>query len=156
MSRDEGATKPSFENLCGILSFFTFYLGHYFYSTITEWWKGRTAHWTRVKSGGTSYCKDTMSISTLSPLCHSGGEAMPEVKSEKEKIPQSFWKEGFMAPSSLLLRNTWTWDPSFWDLPSTSPTIYSTIPILPRPIKAGSYPWLRERAKLCCCIEILA
>ena len=78
--------------------------------------------------------------STLTPLCHSGRKAVCEVKSEKEKIPCSLSKEKFMEPSSLLLITTWTWYPSFWDLPSTSPTIYSTIPILPRPIKSGSYP----------------
>ena len=71
---------------------------------------------------------------------------MPLVKSEKERFPQSFLKEGFVAPLSLHLRTTWTIDTSFWDLLSTSPTIYSMIPILPRPIKEGSYPMV-EREK---------
>ena len=44
-----------------------------------------------------------------------------------------------MEPSSLLLRTTWNRDSSFWDIPSTSPTIFSTIHILPRPIKLGSF-----------------
>ena len=77
---------------------------------------------------------------SLSPLCYSVGEAVPLVKIEKERFPRSFSKEKFMAPLSLLLRTTWTRDPSFWDLLSTSPSIYSTIVILPRTIEPCSYP----------------
>ena len=107
-------------------------------------------------SGATTYGLYTRRGSTLAPLCHSGREAMPLVKSEKEKFPRNFSKRGFVASSSLLPRTTWTRDPSFWDLSSTSSTIYSTIPILPRPIKAGSYPMVEKRERLCCCTEILA
>ena len=71
---------------------------------------------------------------------------MLEVKSGKENIPQIFSKEYFVAPSSLLLWTTWTHDHPFLDLPSTSRTNYSTIPILPRPIKPGPYAMV-EREK---------
>ena len=36
VSRDKGATKPSFEKLHENLSFFTFYQGHCFFLTETE------------------------------------------------------------------------------------------------------------------------
>ena len=96
--------------------------------------------------GGTSFTSCTRCGSALSPLCNSGEEVVPLVESEKERFPWSFSKEGFVAPLSVHMRTTWAWDPSFWDLLSTSPTIYSTILILPRPIKAGSYPMV-EREK---------
>ena len=102
------------------------------------------AHCLLIVSGATTYSSYSRSGSTLPLLCHSGRKAVPKVKSEKEKIPRSLSKEDFMAPSSLLLRTTWTRDPSFWDLPSTSPAIYSTIPILLRPIKPGSYPMVER------------
>ena len=38
VSRDKGATKPSFEKLQENLSFFTFYQGHRFFLTKTEQW----------------------------------------------------------------------------------------------------------------------
>ena len=36
VSRDKGATKPSFEKLCESLSFFIFYHGHHFFLTEIE------------------------------------------------------------------------------------------------------------------------
>ena len=113
-------------------------------------------HCLLIVGSATAFSPCSMCSSTMSLLCHSGGEAMPEVKSEKEKFPRSFLKQDFVATSSLLSRNTWTRDPSFLDLPSTSPTIYSTIPIFLRPIKPGSYPMVERGEKLCCWIEILA
>ena len=109
-----------------------------------------------IVGGATTFTSCSRCGYALSSLCHSGVEAVPLVKSEKERFPRSFSKEGFVAPLSLHLRTTWARDPSFWDILYTTPNIYSTIPILPRPIKEGSYPWLRKRARLCRCIVILA
>ena len=61
----------------------------------------------------TSFTSCTSHSSTLSPLYHSDQEVVPLVKSEKDRFPWSFSKEGFMAPLSLHLRTTWTRDASF-------------------------------------------
>ena len=95
--------------------------------------------------GGTTTCTSYLRRgSALSSLCHSGEEAVPLVKSEKERFPWSFSKDEFMTSLSLHWRTTWTRDTSFWDLLSTSPTIELTIPILPSPIKVGPYPMVER------------
>ena len=55
VSRDKGVAKPSFEKLRENLSFFTFYHGHHFFLTKTEWWQRRTTPWTKGKGGAIAY-----------------------------------------------------------------------------------------------------
>ena len=55
--KDKGSRKPSFEKLRVNLPSFTFYQGHHFFLTETEWWQGRTTHWSKGKGGATACCR---------------------------------------------------------------------------------------------------